>query len=69
MTDEVKRRRFSKEIAVELITEHGAFAHLAALEKLDGYVSDDLKELWRDVLTWLDELTGEKKCTDSTTND
>lgn len=50
------RRRFSKEIAEELIATKGAFAHLHALEKLDGYVSDDLRELWRDVLIWLDEL-------------
>lgn len=56
MVTTVTRRRFSKEIAVELIAVHGAFAHLHALEQLDGYVSDDLRELWRDVLVWLDEL-------------
>lgn len=70
MVTTVTRRRFSKEIAEELIAVHGAFAHLHALEKLDGYVSDDLRELWvhddlrelwRDVLVWLDELTGESK--------
>jgi hypothetical protein len=52
----IDRRRFSKEIAEELIAVHGAFAHLHALEQLEGYVSDDLRELWRDVLVWLDEL-------------
>ena len=69
MTDEVKRSRFSKQIAEELIATHGAFAHLYALEKLETYTSNGMPGVWRDVLTWLDELTGEKKCTDSTTND
>lgn len=31
------------------------------LEKLEGYESEHLRDLWKDVLIWLDELTGEKK--------
>lgn len=54
----VTRRRFSKELAEELIATKGDFAHFYALEKLEGYVSDPMRELWRDVLTWLDELGG-----------
>ena len=52
------RKRFSKEIAEELLAKHGAFAHMYALEKLEGYESSALRELWRDVLMWLDELGG-----------
>jgi hypothetical protein len=51
-----ERSRFSKEIAVELIAHHGAFAHLHALEKLETYVSNDMQIIWRDVIAWLDEL-------------
>jgi hypothetical protein len=54
------RRRFSKEIALELIEKYGAFAHLVALEHLEERQSEDLQTLWRDVLIWLDELTGEE---------
>lgn len=54
-----RRSRFSKEIAEELIATHGAFAHLHALEKLEDYSSQPMRELWRDVLTWLDELGGQ----------
>ena len=62
MATTVTRRRFSKEIAEELIDLHGAFAHFYALEQLEGYTSNDLREVWRDVLTWLVELTkGESK--------
>jgi len=65
MTDEVKRCRFSKEVAEELIATHGAFAHLVALGELESTrKSLNTDFMWRDVLTWLDELTGEKKCTD-----
>lgn len=52
------RARMSREIAEELLITQGAFAHLHALEKMEGYVSDPMRELWRDVLTWLDELGG-----------
>jgi hypothetical protein len=54
------RARFSKELAEETLAIHGAFAHLVALEKLEGYQSEELRTLWRDTLTWLDELTGEE---------
>lgn len=57
----VTRRRFSKEIAEELLAEKGDFAYFYALEKLGDYQSEELKMLWRDVLTWLDELKGEEK--------
>ena len=51
-----ERSRFSKEIAEELIAHYGAFAHLHALEKLETYVSNDMRTIWWDVLAWLDEL-------------
>jgi hypothetical protein len=54
------RARFSKELAEETLAVHGAFAHLIALEKLEGYQSDEMRKLWRDALKWLDELTGEE---------
>jgi hypothetical protein len=60
MTEEVKRARyrFTKQIAEELLREKGAFAHLYVLEELESQRSkathSDL--MWRDVLTWLDEL-------------
>ena len=53
------RHRMSKEIAEELIQEYGETAHLYALEKVANDTS--APRLWRDVLTYLDELTGEKK--------
>ena len=54
------RRRFSKEIAEELLAEKGDFAHFYALEKLEGERAVNVG-LWKDVLTWLDELKGEEK--------
>jgi len=62
MTESNERRRFSKEIAMELIEKDGAFAHLVALQHLEEQQSEDLRTLWRDVLAWLDEITGEGKC-------
>jgi hypothetical protein len=53
------RHRISKEIAVELIKTHGAFAYLQCLEKLSGGTQQP--KLWRDVLLHLDELTQEKR--------
>lgn len=51
-----ERHRLSKEIALEMLEQHGAFAYMMALEKHEN------SAFWRDVLTWLDELTqGEKK--------
>lgn len=58
MVNTVKRHRFSKEIAEELIAEKKEFAHMYALEKLDNRNNE---ALWRDVLAWLDELKGETK--------
>ena len=50
------RHRMSKEIAEELLAEHGATAHLYCLEKLTN--NTNAPQLWRDVLTYLDELGG-----------
>lgn len=65
MTKTIVRRRFSKEIAKELLALHGDFAHFKALEELqtEGKLIDT-QQLWRDVLLWLDELKGEDKCED-----
>jgi hypothetical protein len=62
MDDVPVRARFSKEIAEELIATHGAFAHFYCLEKIEGQhgAGLDAKPMWRDVLTWIDELTGEE---------
>jgi hypothetical protein len=53
------RHRMAKEIAEELIAEKGAFAHFYCAEKL----ANDTQQprLWRDVLSYLDELKGEEK--------
>ena len=52
----VVRHRLSKEIALEMLEQYGAFSHMRVLEKHEN------PAFWRDVLTWLDELTqGEKK--------
>lgn len=53
MFNTVIRHRFSKEIAEELIKDKEAFAHMYALERLDA---GNNIPLWRDVLSWLDEL-------------
>ena len=55
MSDPV-RHRLSRDIALEMLEQYGAFAHMKVLEKHEN------PAFWRDVLTWLDELTqGEKK--------
>lgn len=61
MVETVQRHRFSKEIAEELIATHGAFAHLYVLEEMESNRSKALNTtpMWRDVLTWLDELGGD----------
>jgi hypothetical protein len=60
MVKTVERHRFSKEIAEELLAVHGAFAHLYVLEEIESNQSKlDTKPMWRDVLTWLDELGGD----------
>jgi hypothetical protein len=53
------RHRMAKEIAEELMQEHGATAHFYCVEKLAN--NTDAPKLWRDVLTYIDELTGEGK--------
>lgn len=47
------RHRMSKELAEELIQEMGDSAYLFCVEKLQRGAHP---LLWRDVLTWLDEL-------------
>ena len=54
----VTRHRFSKEIAEELIVDKKDFAYLYALEKLETQ-PEGAKGMWRDVLTWLDEMKGD----------
>jgi hypothetical protein len=53
------RHRMAKEIAEELIAEKGAGAYFYCVEKL----ANDTQQprLWRDVLSYLDELKGEEK--------
>ena len=53
------RHRMAKEVAEELIADKGEQAYLFCLEKL----ANDTKapKLWRDVLTYLDEMKGETK--------
>ena len=54
------RHRMSKEIAEELLMEKGTGAYFYCAEKLANNTT--APRLWRDVLTWLDELTkGESK--------
>jgi len=62
MGDVPARKRLSQQIAESVIESHGAFAHLYALEKLERPTKEgvDTAPLWRDVLTCIDELTGEE---------
>lgn len=48
------RHRMAKEIAEELLKEHGAFAHFYCTEKLAN--DTNAPRLWRDVLSYLDEI-------------
>ena len=50
------RHRMSKEIAEELLVDKDDKAHFYALEKLAN--GTNTPQLWRDVLTYLDELGG-----------
>jgi hypothetical protein len=52
MKDE--RHRMSKEIAQELKEKMGNGAYLYCLERLSNNTENP--QLWRDVLTWLDEI-------------
>jgi len=55
MTTE-SRHRMSKEIAEDLINEKGEGAYLHCLERLSNNTNSP--RLWRDVLTYLDEMKG-----------
>ena len=48
------RHRMAKEVAEELLKEKGEFAHFYCAEKLANNTS--APRLWRDVLTYLDEM-------------
>ena len=50
---EKDRHRMSKEIAQELRDQLGEGAYLYCVEKLSGDTPQP--QMWRDVLTWLDE--------------
>jgi len=51
------RHRLSKEVAQELREEYGNGAYLYCVEKLSNNTVNP--QLWRDVLTWLEELNNE----------
>jgi hypothetical protein len=51
----------TKQIAQHLIEIEGPAAYIYALERLEN---DRLKAMWRDVLSWLDDLTKEGKQND-----
>jgi len=51
------RHRLSKEVAQELREEYGNRAYLYCVEKLSNNTVNP--QLWRDVLTWLEELNNE----------
>ena len=53
------RHRMSKEIAEELLAEKGTGAYFYCVEKLAN--DTNAPRLWRDVLSYLDELKGEEK--------
>jgi hypothetical protein len=61
------RHRLSKEIAIDLLDEHGdgGGAHLHCVEKLTNNAANP--QLWRDVLAWLDELNNDPANTRSLT--
>ena len=61
-TNVVIRHRMSRELALELLEEYGTGAYMFVLEKLANNSAN--AGMWRDVLIWLDELRGEKKCLD-----
>jgi hypothetical protein len=53
---DVSRHRMSKELAEDLIKEKGDGAYLHCLERLSNNTNSP--RLWRDVLTYLDEMKG-----------
>jgi hypothetical protein len=52
-----RRARISKQIAEFLIDVHGPAAHFHVLKELEAEIMS--KDMWRDVLSWLDDLTKE----------
>jgi hypothetical protein len=56
------RQRMTKEIAQELIEWYGPMASLHCLEKLIDDASQP--QMWRDVMSWIDELQGKKNDND-----
>jgi len=56
-----RRKRVTKQIAEFLIDTYGPSAHFHALKELEAETMS--RDMWRDVLSWLDDLTkeGEKK--------
>ena len=61
-----KRHRMAKELAEELLAEKGDDAYFYCLEKLANNTQNPL--LWRDVLTYLDEMGGQDERVGSTDN-
>lgn len=55
MTERKDRFRFSAAVADTVRAQHGAFAHLYAVERLEKAQGND-RLLWLDVLAELDEL-------------
>ena len=55
---EPKRQRLSKQLAQTLIEAWGDHAHFKALEELEKNPNN---QLWRDTLSWMDDLTKEKE--------
>lgn len=56
------RQRMTKEIAEELIAQHGPMAALHCLERLANNTPQP--QMWRDVMTWITELQGESDVND-----
>lgn len=54
---EPKRMRLTKQLADQLIDQFGDHAHFRAMEELEKNPNN---QLWRDTLSWLDDLTKEK---------
>jgi hypothetical protein len=50
---EKSKHRMSKQIAQELLEDYGDSAYLYCVEKLSTNTQNP--QLWRDVLTWLDD--------------
>ena len=53
-----KRMRMTKQLAETLLADMGDQAYVFALEKVNENPSN---QLWRDTLSWMDDLTKEKE--------